>query len=93
MVLLGEAHGRPGNGFCTGVGRHDENDVPEIRLASIVVSQGPVIHNLQKQVEDVRMRFFDLVQQHDRMWILDSGIREQSTLVETDITRRCTDQA
>ena len=28
---------------------------------TIVIGQGPMIHDLQQQIVDVRMRFFDLV--------------------------------
>ena len=39
------------------------------------------------------MRFFNLVQQYHRVRVLGNRIRQQATLVETDIARRCADQA
>ena len=52
-----------------------------------------MIHHLQQDVEDVRMRLFDLVQQQHAMRLLADGFGEQAALVETYIAGRCADQA
>ncbi len=50
-----------------GVGRHHQHHVAEIRFTPVIVGQRTVIHHLQQQVEDVRVRFFDFIQQQYRM--------------------------
>ena len=46
----------------TRVRGHDQNDIPEINRLAVVIRQLPVVH-LQKNIEDIRMGFLDLVQQ------------------------------
>ncbi|CNT59988.1 Protein of uncharacterised function (DUF3170) [Salmonella enterica subsp. enterica serovar Bovismorbificans] len=74
------------------VGGHHQHHVAEIRLAAVVIGQRTVIHHLQQQVKDIRVRFFDLIQQQHRMRMLNHRIRQQPALVETDVSRRCADQ-
>ena len=93
MILLREADRRAAHFLRACVGRHDEYGVAEIRLATVVVRQGPVIHHLQQQVEDLRVRLLDLVEQHDCVRILGDGLCQQPTLIEPDITRWRTNQA
>ena len=45
------------------VGRHDQDDVAEIDRLAVVVGQLAVVHHLQQDVEQVRMRLLDLVEQ------------------------------
>ena len=93
MVLLGEADGRAGHVHGPGVGGHDEHHVAEIGLAPVVVSERPVVHDLQQQVEDLRVGLFNFVEQHDTVWMLGDRLGEQAALVESDVTRRRADQA
>ena len=65
----------------------------EVGLAAVVVGERPVIHDLQKNVEEVRMRLLDLVEQQHRVRRLVNRIGEQTTLVEADIAGRCPDEA
>ena len=51
-----------------------------------------MIHDLQQQIEYFRMRFLDFIQQHHRVRVFGHCFGQQSTLVETDVTRRRTDQ-
>ena len=74
------------------VGGHDEHHVAEISLASVVVGQRAVIHHLQQDVEDVRMRLLDLVEQQHRVRLLGDGLGQQPALIEADIARRRADQ-
>ena len=46
-----------------GIGRHDEDDIAEIDLLAVVIGQLAVIHDLQQDVEQVRMGLFDFVEQ------------------------------
>ncbi len=76
----------------TGVSGHDQHHVAEVRFATIVVGQHTVIHHLQQQVEDIRVCFLYLIQQHHRMRMLNHRIRQQAALIKADVTRRRTNQ-
>ena len=73
-----------------GVGRHHQHHIAEVRLAAVIVGQRTVIHHLQQQVKDVRMRFFDLIKQQYRMRMFNHRIGQQPALIETDVSRRRT---
>ena len=79
--------------FGAGIGRHDDDHIAEIGLAPVVVGQRAVIHHLQQDIEDVRMRLFDFIEQQHRMRLLGDRLGQQAALVETDIARRRADQA
>jgi hypothetical protein len=44
------------------VGRHDPDAVPEVDRLAVVVGELSVVHHLQEDVEQVRVRLFDLVE-------------------------------
>ena len=75
-----------------GVGRHHDDHVAEIGLATVVIGQRAVIHHLQQDIEDVRMRFFDLIEQQHGMRLLGDRFGQQPALIEADIARRRADQ-
>jgi hypothetical protein len=52
----------------------------------------PVVHDLQEDVEQVRVRLLDLVEQQHAMRVLVDGVGEEPALVEADIARRRADQ-
>jgi hypothetical protein len=74
------------------IGRHDQDDVAEIDLLAVVVGQLPVVHDLQEDVEEVRMGLLDLVQQQHAVGILVDAVGQQAALVEADIAGRRADQ-
>ncbi len=76
-----------------GVRGHDQDDVLEVDLLAVMVGQLAVIHDLQQDVEQVRMRLLDLVEQEHGMRMLVDAVSEQSALVEADIAWRRADQA
>ena len=63
VVLLGETDRAPRSQRRTGIGRHHHNHVLEVRLAPIGVGEHAAVHHLQQDVEDVRMRLLDFIQQ------------------------------
>ena len=75
-----------------GVRRHDQDDLPEVRLAAVVVGQRRVIHHLQQDVEDVGMRLLDLVEQQHRVGMLADRVDQQPALLEADVSGRRADQ-
>ena len=68
-------------------------DVAEVGLAAVVVGERAVVHDLQQQVEHVRMRLLDLVEQQHAVRMLGDRLGEQAALVEADVARRRADQA
>ncbi len=75
------------------IGRHHDDHVAEIGLATVVVGQRAVVHHLQQDVEDIRMRFFDLVEQQHGVRFLGDRFGQQAALVKPDVARRRADQA
>ncbi len=75
-----------------GIGGHDQDHVAEIDLLAVVVGQLAVVHHLQQDVEEVRMRLLDLVEQQHAMRMLVDRVGQQAALVEADIAGRRADQ-
>ena len=71
----------------SGIGGHDDHHVAEVRLASVVVGQRAMIHDLQQDVVDVGMRLLDLVEQEYAVRLLGDRLGQLPSLVETDIAR------
>ena len=92
-VRLGEADARPAHFECARIGGHDDDDVTEIGLAAVVVGQRAVIHDLQQQVEHIRMRLLDFIEQQHAVRMLGDRLGQQSALIEADVARRRADQA
>lgn len=71
-----------------GIGGHDEDDVAEISLLPLVVSEDSIVHNLQQYIIDVAMCLFYLVEQQHTVWCLADGIGEQAAILVADIACR-----
>ena len=93
FARVGEADGGLVHGLGARVGGHDHDHVAEVGLAPVVVGQRAVVHDLQQHVVNVRMGFFDLVEQEHAVRLLGDGLGEQAPLVKAHIARRRTDQA
>ena len=52
-----------------------------------------MVHDLQQQVEHIRMRLLDFVEQQHAVRMLGDGLGEQAALVEADVARGRADQA
>jgi len=88
-----EANGCTAHFLGAGIGRHDQYHVAEVCLAAIVICQGAVVHDLQQQIKDIRVCFFDLIQKQYHMRVPGDGFRQQTALVITDVSGWCTNQA
>ena len=75
------------------VRRHDDDRVLEIDDAAFAVGEATIVHHLQKNVEDVGMRFFDFVEEHDRIRTAANLLGELSAFFVADVARRRADQA
>ena len=93
VILLGETDAGAAEPLGAGIGRQHQDDIAEIGLATVVVRERAMVHDLQQQVEYVRVRLLDLVHEQHRMRMLDDGLGQQAALVEADVTGRRADQA
>ncbi len=92
VILMDQADGFTLGLTHPGVGGHHHHHVAEVCLAPVVVGQRPVIHHLQQQVKDIRVRLLDLIKQQNRVRMLDHRVGEQAALIKAHIARRRTDQ-
>ena len=60
---------------------------------ALPVGEAPVVQHLQQDVEHVRMRFFDLVEQHDLIGPTAHGFGQRAAFLIADIAGRRADQA
>ncbi len=65
----------------------------EVGLAPLLSVSVGVVHHLQQDVEEVRMRLLDLVEQQHGVRRLADGVGEQPALIEADVAGRRADQA
>src|SRR5205823_3349013 len=72
---------------------HDHNRVLEVDHATVVIGEVTLIENLEQDVEDIRMRLLDLVQQDDAIWFPTHGLGQRSRVFVTDVARRRANQA
>ena len=85
-ILTLEADAVFSHSACTGIGRHNDDNITEIRFSSLVVGEGGVIHGLQQDIVDIRVGFLDFVQQKDGMGRFTDFLREQSAFLVTHIS-------
>ena len=57
------------------------------------VCDATVVHDLQQNVENIRVRLFDFVEQHDAVRLAAHRFSELSTFIITDIAWRRTNQS
>ena len=75
------------------VRRHHDYGVLEVHSASLAVGHATIIEHLEKDVENVRMRLLDFVEQNHRVWLAAHRFGQRATFVITDIARRRADHA
>ena len=74
------------------VRRHDHDGVLEVDHAAVVVRQVTFVEHLQQDVEHVRMRLLDLVEQDDRVRLAADGLRQRARILVADVARRRADE-
>src|SRR5439155_6487237 len=74
------------------VARHDDDAIPEVDPAALRVRQVPVLEDLEEDVEDLRMRLLDLVEEHDRIALPADRLGQLAALVEADVAGRRPDE-
>ena len=70
----------------------DDDGVLEIDRAPLRIGDAAVVEDLQQDVEHVRMRLLDLVEQHDAVRFAPHGLGQLAALVVADVSRRCADK-
>ena len=70
---------------------HDQNRVLEIHDAAFAIGEAAVVHHLEQDVENVRMRLLDFVEQHDRVRTAADLLGELASFFIADIARRRAD--
>ena len=71
---------------------HDQHRVLEVHRAALRVRQPPIVEHLQQNVEDIRMRLLDLVEQNHGIRPPAHRLGQLAALVVADISRRRADQ-
>ena len=74
------------------VGRHHQDRVLEIDLPPQAIRKQPVVQDLQEHVEDIRMSFFDLIEQHHRIRAAPHFFGQLPALFIAHVTRRGAEQ-
>ena len=77
----------------TDVGRHDDDGIFKADHAALAVGEAPVVEDLQQNVEHVRMRLFDFVEEYHRIGFAADLFGELTArVVEPDVSRRRADE-
>ena len=74
------------------IGREDDERVRKVHRAALTIGQAAIVEYLKQNVEDVGMRFFDLVEQHHLIGPTPDSLGQDTAFFISDIARRCTDQ-
>ena len=74
------------------VGGHDDNGVLEIDRASLRIGDAAVVEDLQQDVENIRVRLFDLIKQYDGIRFSAHSLGKLTALVVADVSGRRADE-
>ena len=74
------------------VAGHDDDGVLEVDGAALAVGQAAVVEDLEQDVEDVRVRLFDLVEEDDLVGPAADGLGELAALFVADVAGGRADQ-
>ena len=75
------------------VGGHDDDGIFEIDGSSLVVCQSAIIEHLKQNIENIRMRLFDLIKKQYGIGFSAHGFGQLSAFVVTHISRRRANQS
>ena len=91
LLCKAETAAAVGDGLRPDVRGHDHDRIAEIHLAPERVRELPVLHHLQQEIENVLVRLFDLVEEHDGVRLAPHLFRQLPALVVADVARRRAD--
>ena len=66
---------------------HDDDRVLEIDDAAFAVGEAAIVHDLQQDVEDIGMRLFDFVEEHDGVGTAADLFGELAAFFIADVAR------
>ena len=75
------------------VAGHHHHGVAEVHGTALAIGQPAVVQHLQQDVEHVRMRLLDLVEQDDAVRVAPHGLGQVAALFIAHVSRRRTDQS
>lgn len=81
------------DGFGSDVGGEDDDGIAEVDLASEVVGDLALFEDLKEEVHDIRVGFFDFVEEHDGVGAAADGFGELAAFFITDVSGRGSDEA
>ncbi len=70
------------------VGGHDDDRILKVHSSALGIGDTSVIQNLEQDVEYIRMCFFHLIKEDDRIRFAPYGLGQLSALIISDISRR-----
>ena len=70
------------------VGGHDDNSIFEVHCPALRIGDPPVVKDLKKDIEDVGMRFFHLIEQYDRVGLTADRLGQLAALIVADVSGR-----
>ena len=73
------------------VRRHDHDHVLEVDRPALAVCQPPIVQQLEQDVQHLRMRLLDLVEQDDRVGAPADGFGQLASLVISNVSGRRAD--
>ena len=79
--------------LATEVRRHDNDRIAKIHGPPVAVGQPSVVEHLQQDVEDIRVRLLDLVQQHHRIRSAPYRFRQMTAFLIAHVAGRRTNQS
>ena len=71
---------------------HDDDSIREVHGAALTIGQTTIIEYLQKNIEEIRMRLFDFIEEDDAVRRLSHGIGQLAAFFIADISWRRTDE-
>ena len=74
------------------IGSHDDDRVFKINDPPLAIRQATVVEDLQKHIKYIPMRFFDLIEKHNRVRLAPHSFGQLTTFFIAYITRRCSYQ-
>src|SRR2546430_4034708 len=69
----------------TEIRSHDQNRILEINRSSFRISQAAIVENLQQDIENIGMRFFDLIKENDCVWTVSNRLSQLPAFLVTAI--------
>ncbi len=75
------------------VRRHDDDGVLEVDHTPVVVREMPFVEHLQQDVEHVRVRLLDLVEEDHGVGLAADGLGQRARVLVPHVSRRRADQA